>query len=226
MLPSTVSNTIRTSHNPYSCSIKSGNRYLGNSGIASLLPITLASHPADQYTPHSLPFQFSCNLTEHPLFRLPRLVQLMQSIASYSPGKVTCLAIKEKSKSNSGSGCILRERFSEITALAKETGLLILINEVEEDPKYQFFLDVIMNALTAVSGKTDYRNSWVNAYISITPSNSEYVLGDELNFLFRLDEAKTKLTQEKSSISISIISLPKENWKAKLHIFSLGEPEF
>jgi hypothetical protein len=222
MLLSTVSNNTRTSYNPYSCPIRRGDRYLGDSGIDRLLPITLSPHPEEQQTPRSLPFQFSCNLTEHPLFRLPRLVQLMQSIARYSPDKVTCVATKEKSKQSSGSECIRQEYFSEIAALAKETGLLILISEVERDPEYRLFLDGIMEALAAASEKnTNSHSAWMDAYISMTPSSSEYILGDELNFLFRVGRSHKYSINERPSIFISFVSLPKVDWKAKLHIFAL-----
>ena len=190
-----------------------------------LLPIVLAKSSEVPQNSNSLPFRFSCSLAEHPLFQIPRLVELMSSIASQTPDKVTCVATKGNSGSCNWSGRIHQERFAEITSHIEETGLLILIKDAQSDPEYQLFLSHIVNELGKLTGQNPtQQNTWLDAYFSISPLNSttKHPLNHELNFLFQIHEAKSSLVQENPSIFISLVSVPREIHKANLHLFSLS----
>jgi hypothetical protein len=192
--------------------------------IECLLPIVLAKHPKVQQHPNSFPFRFSCNLAEHPLFQMPRLVELMSSIADQSPEKVTCVATKGNSNNRNWSGRIHPERFAEIVAHTEETGLLILIKDAQQDLEYQLFLHTIVNELGKQIGQIiNQNNTWIDAYISIAPPNPlpRYPLHHELNFLFQIYEERSFPLGEKPSMFISLVSFPKAVLRANLHLFAV-----
>lgn len=191
--------------------------------IQPTLPIALVKA---QQNSHGFPFKFSCNLAGHPLFQIPRLVQLMDLIASQTPSQVTCVATGKRSSNSNWSGRIHPERFAEIINHTEETGFLILIKDAQKDPEYQALLDQIVYELENLTGEPlRQQQTWIEAYVFIAPPNTTNSHSKrEANFLFQVHEGK-QILHEKSnhSIFISFISSPGKDRTVSLNLF-LVEP--
>jgi hypothetical protein len=172
-----------------------------------------------QQNSNSFPLRFSCNLAEHPLLQVPRLVKLMDFIAGQTSNKVTCVATGRNSSNSNWSGRIHQERFAEIVAHTREIGLLILIQDAQKDPEYQALLEQIVNELEQLTGQLLKQQSGIEAYIFIAPPiTTNRPIHCETNFLFQVHEEKA-LQRNNHSIFISSISFPGEDRTASLNLF-------
>jgi putative methyltransferase (TIGR04325 family) len=138
-------------------------------------------------------FQFSHNLTKHPLFQIPRLVELANFVAAKDRGKVICLTAGQIPIDCKWSDRIHKDRFAEALARIEESNTLVLINDAQLDPEYQALLDQIVIELEELTGAPLRQEiTWVDAYIFITSPNSvtNYHIDHESNFLFQIHGEK------------------------------------
>lgn len=139
-------------------------------------------------------FGFSHNLADHPLFQIPRLIELAEFISTQlGAEKVTCLAGGEIPIDCKWSDRIHKDRVEEAIARIEESGSLVLINDAETDPEYKALLDQIILELEALAGiPLRQEITWMDAYIFITSPNTvtNYHIDHESNFLFQIQGEK------------------------------------
>jgi hypothetical protein len=192
-----------------------------SANIQSPSPIVLIKADKDKQNSDRFPFKFSCNLAEHPLFQLPRLVRLIDFIASQAPDQATCVATRGDSSNCNWSGRIHQERFAEIIAHAEEIGLLLLIKDAQKDPEYHSLLEQIVNELEPLVGQPlRQQQSWLETYIFIAPpiAKNRYLNGKS-NFVFQVHEKKAFERRKHHSLFISSISFPGEDRTVSLNLF-------
>ncbi len=136
-----------------------------------------------------LPFGFSHNLAGHPLFEIPRLVDLANTIVlKHDPRKVTALA-SDIPAGRKWSDMTHREKVAEVIAHIEESGSLVLIKSAHLDPDYNVLMEQILSELTELTGVPLHKEiTWPEAYIFISSPNSvtPYHLDHESNFLFQI----------------------------------------
>lgn len=139
-------------------------------------------------------FEFSHNLSDHPLFQIPRLVELAEFISQKAGSdKVTCMVGGQIPIGCKWSDRILKDRVEEAIARIEESGSLVLISDAEIDPEYQALLDRIILELEILTGVPLRQEiTWMNAYIFITSPNTitNYHIDHESNFLFQIKGEK------------------------------------
>jgi putative methyltransferase (TIGR04325 family) len=151
-------------------------------------------------------FGFSHNLADHPLFQIPRLVELAEFISTkLGSEKVTCLVGGQIPIGCKWSDRVHKGRVEEAIARIEESGSLVLINDAETDPEYQALLDQIISeleVLTDVSLRQEI--TWMNAYIFITSPNTitNYHIDHESNFLFQIKGEKEVNVFDQSDRSV------------------------
>ena len=138
-------------------------------------------------------FEFSHNLTGHPLFELPRLVELAKTIAQQNEiGKIFCgnndIPVHRK-----WGEWAMHEQVAEAITNIQESKSWILLADAQIDPEYSALLSQIMSELESLTGcplKQDLR--WLGGYIFIASPGSltPYHIDSEINFLFQIQGDK------------------------------------
>ncbi|WNZ27669.1 methyltransferase, TIGR04325 family [Leptolyngbya sp. NK1-12] len=139
-------------------------------------------------------FRFSHNLADHPLFEIPRLVELAEFVSTHlGPEKVTCLVGGQVPVGCKWSDRVHKGRVEEAIAHIEESGSLVLINDAEVDPEYCALLEQIILELETLTGVPLRQEiTWMDAYIFITSPNTitNYHIDHESNFLFQIKGEK------------------------------------
>lgn len=139
-------------------------------------------------------FEFSHNLANHPLFQIPRLVELAEFISTkLEPGKVTCLVGGQIPIGCKWSERVYKNQVEEALAHIEESGSSVLITDAETDPEYRALLNQIILELEALTGvPLSQEITWMDAYIFITSPNTitSYHIDHESNFLFQIEGEK------------------------------------
>ncbi len=150
-------------------------------------------------------FEFSHNLTGHPLFEIPRLLELANTIAlKYDLNKVVCLS-SNITPSQKWSDMTRSEQVSEAISHIEESGSLILIKSANLDPDYKFLMKQILVELEELTGVPLQKEiTWAEAYIFISSPNSitPYHIDHESNFLFQIKGEKDVHLFDQSDRSI------------------------
>jgi hypothetical protein len=136
-----------------------------------------------------VPFQFLHNLAEHPLFEIPHLVELANSIAlKHGKEKVSCLS-SNVSANQKWSDMSHKEQVAEAIAHIEESGSLVLIRSAHLEPDFCILMNQILTELEDLT-KVPLRKeiTWPEAYIFISSPNSvtPYHIDHESNFLFQI----------------------------------------
>jgi hypothetical protein len=139
-------------------------------------------------------FQFNHQLAGHPLFEIPRLVELANLIVERGG----------RHKIHSSGGQVLvhqkwsdmpyKERFDEALAQIETSDSLIVLKSIQLDPEYAKLLDEIVAELTALTGvPLQEEITWLEGYIFISSPQTvtPYHLDHESNFLLQITGSET-----------------------------------
>ncbi|PSB59229.1 cupin-like domain-containing protein [Chamaesiphon polymorphus] len=152
-------------------------------------PIIEPNDPNFQQKFNQESFQFTHQLAGHPLFEIPRLVELANLV----------VAKGGRQKVHSSDGNVLvhqkwsdmpfKERFEEALAQIDESGSLIVIKSIQLDPEYDALLDRIVSELTMLTGINLHQEiTWLEGYIFVSSPQTitPYHLDHESNFLLQI----------------------------------------
>jgi hypothetical protein len=133
-------------------------------------------------------FMFSHNLAGHPLFELPRLVELANTLSKDQPNKIACQASEIPAHSK-WSEIPTKEYVEEVISKIEDSGSWVLLYSVQQDPEYNFLLNKIITELEALTGRPLQKEiTWLDAYIFIASPHSvtPYHIDHESTFLFQI----------------------------------------
>ncbi len=134
-------------------------------------------------------FMFSHNLAGHPLFEIPRLVELSNTILKKSgPTKVRC-QVSEIPVHLNWAEIPLKEQVAEAIEHIKESGSWVLLYSVQTDPEYAALLNRVITELEDLTGAPLREEiTWLDAYIFIASPHSvtPYHIDHESTFLFQV----------------------------------------
>lgn len=139
------------------------------------------------------PFTFSHNLAGHPLFELPRLVDLAETVVNHrGPEAVTC-RVSDLSITRKWGDPPVRDQVADSLLQIQESGSWVLIKHAQEDPAYKDLLDQVMAELEGLTAtQLQEQITFLDAYIFIASPNSvtQYHIDHEANFLFQINGEK------------------------------------
>lgn len=171
----------------------------------------------------SFPFELSCNLAEHPLFKIQRLSELANFISTHNSSQVTYVATGENTVHLS-SQHLPQGGFPELASQLGETDLLMFIDGAQEDVAYKQLLEQIVDELEELTEQSlRQQNTWLDAYIFITSTNlvAKHSINHKSNFLFRIREKDDRNEKNDCSISISVVYSPKGEQIVNFNLFSV-----
>jgi hypothetical protein len=162
-----------------------------NQFVSLDLPKTIFNHQSGEFGENfnRRPFVVSHNLANHPLFEIPRLVELAKTLFANGGGKV--LFQEGKIPFNRKWTDVPRKTFSFIEGIKhiQESGSWVLLKSVEEDPEYKTLVDLCIDELsTLTSVNLQKEITWLEGYIfiaspeSVTPHHIDH----ESNFLLQI----------------------------------------
>jgi hypothetical protein len=140
-----------------------------------------------------LPFALSHNLGGHPLFELPRLVELAKTLWALAGGKVLFqegdAAFKNRWDEIPKKALSFIEGIREI----QQSGSWVLLKSIQEDPEYQNCIEHCVNELSELTGVNLKKEiTWIDGYIfiaspgAVTPHHIDH----ETNFLLQVHGEK------------------------------------
>jgi hypothetical protein len=163
--------------------------------ISSELPPRIFNHSAAEFAEkfNRIPFAVSHNLGEHPLFELPRLVELAKTLWAGGGGRVAII----------GADAPVEKRWDEIPNKARsfieaireiqQSGSWLMLKSSQEDPEYRSCIDLCVSELSELTG-VDLKKeiTWIDGYVfiaspgAITPHHMDH----ESNFLLQIHGEK------------------------------------
>ena len=160
-----------------------------NSKLTALSPIIEPNDPNFKQKFNKDSFEITHQLAGHPLFEIPRLVELANLV----------VAKGGRHKADSVGGDVLvhqkwsdmpfKARFDEALAQIDESGSLIVIKSIQLDPEYDALLDRIVTELTTLTGiPLQEEITWLEGYIFVCSPHTviPYHLDHESNFLLQI----------------------------------------
>ena len=159
------------------------------------LPPKIFNHSPGEFAQefNRLPFGVSHNLGEHPLFEIPRLIELAKTLWALAGSKVLF----------QDGGAAFENRWDEIPKKAlsfingirdiQQSGSWVLLKSIQEDAEYQACIDQCvseLSELTSVDLKKEI--TWIDGYIfiaspgAVTPHHIDH----ESNFLLQVHGEK------------------------------------
>ncbi|MDZ8052912.1 MAG: hypothetical protein RMX68_032560 [Aulosira sp. ZfuVER01] len=141
-------------------------------------------------------FMFSHNLAGHPLFEIPRLVELADTILSQGrTNKIQTYTsrVPVEQKWNHRPRIKQISEVKEAIAEIAESDSWVMLEDVQVDPQYAALLDQIFTELEILTGRPLRQEmTWFGAYIFIASPHSvtPYHIDSELNFLFQIHGEK------------------------------------
>lgn len=139
------------------------------------------------------PFIFSHNLTGHPLFEVPRLVELSNSLLSKGKKENVLCMLSDSSAQQKWGDLPQKEQVVEAIADIEESGTLIFLKGVHLDLEYKALLDKCLGEfeeLTSVPLGAEITWSMATIIISSPRSFTPYHIDHESNFLFQIQGEK------------------------------------
>ena len=138
-------------------------------------------------------FMFSHNLAGHPLFEIPRLVELANTMLSQGrtnkiQSYISKVPVEQKWNQRPGI-----KHINEAIAHIGESDSWVMLEDVQVDPEYAALVNQIITELETLTGKPLRKQmTWLGAYIFIGSPNSitPYHIDSELNFLFQIQGEK------------------------------------
>ena len=153
----------------------------------------LAVNEADLYQQlNRNSFMFTHNLAEHPLFQIPRLVELASHLITYGPGSIRC-QVSGIPMNLKWTDVKLKEQFQEqlpdFIANIEKSDSWLLLYKAQRDPAYKALLDQIVNELEKlVDFPLRQEITWLDAYIFIASPHSitPYHIDHDSTLLFQM----------------------------------------
>ncbi|MDZ7969595.1 MAG: cupin-like domain-containing protein [Nostoc sp. DedSLP03] len=138
-------------------------------------------------------FMFSHNLAGHPLFEIPRLVELANTMLSQGrtnkiQSYISKVPVEQKWNQRPGI-----KQINEAIAHIGESDSWVMLEDVQADPEYAALINQIITELETLTGRPLRKQmTWLGAYIFIGSPNSitPYHIDSELNFLFQIQGEK------------------------------------
>lgn len=149
-------------------------------------------------------FRFAHSLVNHPLFELPRLQKLADTLLNSEKGGVLCQSGKTDVRQR-WTDLPLKERVMESLSDVEESESRVLMTVTQTDPEYNLLLNQILDELTNFTGVDIRQNiSWIDAYIFVSSpqSTTPYHIDHESNFLFQVRGEKEVNLFEQNDRSI------------------------
>jgi hypothetical protein len=163
--------------------------------ITLALPPRIFNHSsgelAEQF--NRLPFALSHNLADHPLFELPRLVELAKTLWGLAGAKV--LFNEGDASFDSRWDEIPRKALSFIEGIRgiHQSGSWVLLKSIQEDPEYQMCIEQCVSELSELIGVNLKKEiTWIDGYVfiaspgAVTPHHIDH----ETNFLLQVHGEK------------------------------------
>lgn len=166
-----------------------------NNRLSPELPPKIFNHSAGEFARefNRLPFGVSHNLGEHPLFEIPRLIELAKTLWALAGSKVLF----------QDGGAAFENRWDEIPKKAlsfingirdiQQSGSWVLLKSIQEDPEYQACIDQCVSELSELTGvDLKHEITWIDGYIfiaspgAVTPHHIDH----ESNFLLQVHGEK------------------------------------
>lgn len=138
------------------------------------------------------PFQFSHNLAEHPLFQIPRLVELAEFIEKKGSNKAYCRFTKNIPINSKWSDPEKELNVADAIANIDTAGVTVIL-QPEIDPEYKALIEQILDELEVATGVPLRKEiSWLGAYIFMGSPDclTGYHIDHECNFLFQIHGEK------------------------------------
>jgi len=140
------------------------------------------------------PFDFSHNLGNHPLFALPRLVQLSETLINAGMAdQVSCLD-GSWSVDSQWVGRRLTDQVSHVITNIQQAGSWVLLKSAQLDPAYAALTEQVLAELETLS-KKPFRSqiTWLDTYIFIASPEAvtPYHIDHEATFLFQIHGERT-----------------------------------
>ena len=149
-------------------------------------------------------FQFSHNLAEHPLFQIPRLVELAEFIEKEDSPKAYCRFTKNASVNSKWSDPQEEPNVAEAIANIDTAGVTVIL-QPKVDPEYDALIEQIIDELEAATGVALREQiSWLGAYIFMGSPDcmTGYHIDHESNFLFQIHGEKEDCVFDGSDRSV------------------------
>ena len=135
------------------------------------------------------PFMFSHNLAGHPLFEIPRLITLAETIANRGDQEKLFCGLNNIPVQQKWGEWPLNQQVSEALRHIQESNAWVLLVDVQVDPEYATLLEQILVELEK-STQRPLRQEivWIGAYIFVASPHSitPYHIDSEVNFLFQI----------------------------------------
>jgi hypothetical protein len=163
--------------------------------LSPALPPKIFDHSPGEFAErfNRLPFAVSHNLGEHPLFELPRLVELAQTLWALAGSKV--LFQQGTADFANRWDEVPKKALSFIKGIREiqRSGSWVLLKSIQEDPEYQACIDLCVTELSELTG-VDLKKeiTWIDGYIfiaspgAVTPHHIDH----ESNFLLQVHGEK------------------------------------
>jgi hypothetical protein len=134
-------------------------------------------------------FMFSHNLAGHPLFEVPRLMTLANTIASKGESEKIFCGLNDISVQQKWGDWSLTQQVSEALRNIQESKSWVLLVDAQVDPEYAALLEQIIIELEELTRKPLRQEIvWLGAYVFIASPHSitPYHIDSEVNFLFQI----------------------------------------
>ena len=134
-------------------------------------------------------FQFSHCLAGHPLFEIPRLVELARLLVGKGGRQKVHSAGGNVSTGQKWSDMPWKEQFDEALSQINDSDSLIILKTIQLDPEYDALVNQIVFEMEALTGLPLRKEiTWLEGYIFISSPNSltPYHLDHESNFLLQV----------------------------------------
>lgn len=159
------------------------------------LPSRIFNHQTGEFAErfNRLPFALSHNLGGHPLFELPRLIELAKTLWALAGGKV--LFHEGDASFENRWDEIPRKALSFIQGIRgiQQSGSWVLLKSIQEDPEYQDCVELCIRELSELTGVNLKKEiTWIDGYIfiaspgAVTPHHIDH----ETNFLLQMHGEK------------------------------------
>lgn len=166
---------------------------LAHAKVAS--PHWLLFQPAEfQADYNRLPFLFEHRLTEHPLFKLPKLFDLSRRLhainkVAYRFGVVPKDCDFDSSLEKHRGDLTLEDAIDRL----EERQAYIVVNNPEIDPEYRPAIEGLLGEIAEQTQTVDAPINWYSTYIFISARGSvtPYHMDREMNFLLQIRGTKT-----------------------------------
>jgi hypothetical protein len=163
--------------------------------VDTAFPPSIFNHSPGDFSEHfnRLPFALSHNLAAHPLFELPRLVELAKTLWAGGGGRVAII----------GADASVENRWDEIPNKARsfieairgiqQSGSWLMLKSSQEDPEYRACIDLCVSELSELTG-VDLKKeiTWIDGYVFIASPGAmtPHHMDHESNFLLQIHGEK------------------------------------